>query len=126
VYEPESNPNDAGKPETGLIGNIPFRGKTQSSLIRVGQLESRFDGFIDEMVGKLVMVDGKHVSLDEEHAQALRFRLENPEITDWQLGEKLGVSKATAGRRKLAVEAYIAAHPSRDELQQLIKPCGLG
>lgn len=98
--------------ESALIRNLPYLGKTQSSLIRIGQLESRFEEFID--------------SLEEGHAEALSFRLKDPEITDWQLGEKLGLSKSTAGRRKLEVEAYIAAHGSSAELLELLKPCGRG
>lgn len=116
---------DADTPETGLVERQPGGGKSQSSYLRVGQLSAQIRLFAAEMVGQTVHVaDGKATRLTENHRAALEKLAEFGDLTDQELADALGVPKATAGRWKLAVHAFIRAHPRRRDILELLRGGG--
>ena len=118
------------KPETDLIHQLKdSTAKSASSLLRVDQLSNVVGQLAREMVGKTVLVTDSegnktHTLLTENHRKTLEALVKTGDLTDQELGNALGIPKATVGRWKLAVYAYIQVHPRREDIMEMLKPVG--
>ncbi|MGZ8913833.1 MAG: RNA polymerase sigma factor [Methylobacter sp.] len=112
--------NDEGKPETDVIGKARSRRKTQTALIGLDQLEAQMLALFQEIPGKQVILDKRNVTLTDKHAEMFQYCCNEPDLTDAERAERLGVPYGTAKRWLRELSQYVRNHPSRDELLDLL------
>ncbi len=115
--------NNESKSETDIIGKVRSGKRTESSFIRLTQLEARMQALIQEIPGKQVLLDNRNVTLTGKHAEMLQSRCYEPDLTDMERAKRLGAEYGTAKHWLREVYAYIRNHPARDELLELLQPC---
>lgn len=115
--------NNEGKAETDVIGKVRSGKRTESSVIRLSQLQARIQALIQEIPGKRVVLDNRNVTLTENHAKLFQLCCYYLELTDAEQAERLGVPYGTVKRWLRELYAYVRSHPDRDELLELLEPC---
>ncbi|MDP2832142.1 MAG: hypothetical protein Q8Q28_02355 [Pseudomonadota bacterium] len=112
---------------------LPDTRKTQSSFLRVAQLETQFRHLLAEIPGAVLIdpKDGKRTKLGEKHQLLLEYVLRNMDTADHarlpsqkEMAKALREPEKSVGRWWREVQAYINSHPNADQLKSKLIPVG--